>query len=216
VAFADDFGKSGWHVIRRHARDFGYSASQPTRSNFDIHRGMSSDFHFGPARLGEQTVYGARAPDASPHGISEWSEFMREQGITRVCCLLDQAQLAAFPVSLEGAYKKRFGSDRILVWPVTDHHLCPRWELARIILPFLRAGELAGERVVVHCWGGNGRAGHVLAAWLVAARGVDPRAALAAVEAAGRLPQEAVLTGTATMDELIELLASCQPFLPIP
>jgi hypothetical protein len=35
--------------------------------------------------------------------------------------------------------------------------------------------------------------------------------AIEAVEATGRLPREAVLAGNATLDELIELLASCDP-----
>ena len=55
---------------------------------------MESNFHFGPARSGEQTVYGARTPDASPTNIFEWADFMRAQSVTRVCCLLDAGQLA--------------------------------------------------------------------------------------------------------------------------
>ncbi len=29
-------------------------------------------------------------------GILEWANFMRSQGVTRVCCLLDAGQLAGF------------------------------------------------------------------------------------------------------------------------
>jgi protein-tyrosine phosphatase len=171
---------------------------------------MNSEFHFGPARSGEATVYGARTPGSSLSSILEWSRFMRRRGVTRVCCLLDPEQLADFSVDLEVEYKKQFGADNVLMWPVDDHHLCSQQALTESILPFLRMAELRGERVVVHCWGGNGRAGHVLAAWLVAARGMAPREALDAVQDAGRLPQEAVLAGNATMDELIGLLAACR------
>jgi protein-tyrosine phosphatase len=171
---------------------------------------MSSDFHFGPARNGEPTVYGARAPGSSLNSILEWTRFMHRRGVTRVCCLLDSEQLADFSVDLEAEYKKQFGADRVLMWPVEDHHLCSHQMLIENILPFLRTADLLGERVVVHCWGGNGRAGHVLAAWLVAARSMAPREALDAVQDAGRLPQEAVLAGNATMDELIGLLAACR------
>jgi protein-tyrosine phosphatase len=171
---------------------------------------MSSDFHFGPARNGEPTVYGARAPGPSLTSILEWTRFMRQQGVSRVCCLLDPAQLATFSVDLEAEYKRQFGADRVLMWPVEDHHLCSHQVLIERILPFLRTADLLKERVVVHCWGGNGRAGHVLAAWLVAARGITPQEALEAVQDAGRLPQEAVLAGNATMDQLIELLAGCR------
>jgi protein-tyrosine phosphatase len=172
---------------------------------------MSSDFHFGPARTGEATAYGARAPGPSLNSILEWTRFMRRQGVSRVCCLLDREQVAAFSVDLGAEYKRQFGADRVLMWPVEDHHLCAHEALVENILPFLRTAELLGERVVVHCWGGNGRAGHVLAAWLVAARGMSPQAALEAVQNAGRLPQEAVLAGNATMEELVELLAGCRP-----
>jgi protein-tyrosine phosphatase len=172
---------------------------------------MDSDFHFGPARRGELTAYGARMPDTSLTSILEWANFMRSQGVTRVCCLLDDGQLADFPVNLEAEYKKLFGAARILMQPIADHHLCSGHVLKDRILPFLRAADMDGERVVVHCWGGNGRTGHVLAAWLVAARGLSPLEAIDAVEATGRLPREAILAGNAVLDELIELLMRCRP-----
>ena len=172
---------------------------------------MDSNFHFGPACTGERTAYGARTPDASPTGIFEWAEFMRAQGITRVCCLLDAGQLAGFPVNLEAEYKRLFGATCVLMEAIADHYLCSRQPLRRNILPFLRAADTSGERAVIHCWGGNGRTGHVLAAWLVAGRGLSPMEAIEAVEATGRLPREAVLAGNATFGELIELLASCEP-----
>jgi protein-tyrosine phosphatase len=172
---------------------------------------MSADFHFGPARNGEPTVYGARAPGSSLNSILEWTRFMRRQGVSRVCCLLDPQQLATFSVDLEAEYKRQFGADRVLMWSVEDHHLCSHEALVENILPFLRTADLLGERAVVHCWGGNGRAGHVLAAWLVGARGMPPQEALEAVQDAGRLPQEAVLAGNATWPSLIELLAGCRP-----
>ena len=37
---------------------------------------MDSNFHFGPARSGELTVYGARTPDASAPSIFEWADFV--------------------------------------------------------------------------------------------------------------------------------------------
>ena len=169
------------------------------------------NFHFGSARSGERTAYGARTPDASAASILEWSDFMRARGVTRVCCLLDAGQLAGFPVNLEAEYKRLFGAANVLMESIADHHLCSRHALSARILPFLSAADAAGERAVIHCWGGNGRTGHVLAAWLVAARGLSPMEAIAAVEAAGRLPREAVLAGNATDDELIDLLASCEP-----
>jgi protein-tyrosine phosphatase len=146
-----------------------------------------------------------------PTSIFEWADFMRAQGVTRVCCLLDAGQLAGFLVNLEVEYERLFGATCVLMEPIADHHLCSRQALRGNILPFLSTAGTGGERAVIHCWGGNGRTGHVLAAWLVAARGLSPMEAIEAVEATGRLPQEAVLAGNATLDELIELLASCEP-----
>ena len=172
---------------------------------------MDSNFHFGPARSGERMAYGAQTPEPSTTSIREWADFMRTHGVTRVCCLLDAGQLAGFPVNLETEYRKLFGATHVLMEPIADHYLCSHQALSENILPFLRAADAGGERTVIHCWGGNGRTGHVLAAWLVAARGLSPMEAIEAVEATGRLPQEAVLAGNATLDELIDLLASCQP-----
>lgn len=192
-----------YHAYRRSVPRWGFT----TRHTFA--RRMDSNFHFGPARTGERTAYGARTPDASPIGILEWADFMRAQGVTRVCCLLDATQLAGFQVNLEAEYKRLFGTTSVLMEPIADHHLCSLQALKGNILPFLSIADTGGERAVIHCWGGNGRTGHVLAAWLVAARRLSPREAVEAVEATGRLPQEAVLAGNATFDELIELLTSC-------
>jgi protein-tyrosine phosphatase len=171
---------------------------------------MVERFNFGPAREGEQTMFGARTPEASVPGIHEWITFMRNHGVRRVCCLLDPGQLADYPVDLQTEYEKGFGEGHVLMEAIADHHLCSPRALGERILPFLRNADAAEERTVVHCWGGNGRAGHVLAAWLVAARGLAPMEAIEAVEAAGRRPREAIEAGNSTREELIELLASCQ------
>ena len=110
---------------------------------------MDSNFHFGPARTGERTAYGARTPDASPAGILEWADFMRSQGVTRVCCLLDAGQLAGFPVNLEAEYKRLFGATCVLMEPIADHHLCSRQALRRNILPFLRTAD-TGVMAALH------------------------------------------------------------------
>ena len=114
---------------------------------------MDSNFHFGPAQSGERTAYGARMPDASPTGIFEWADFMRSQGVTRVCCLLDAGQLAGFPVNLEAEYKRLFGETCVLMEPIADHHLCLRQALRGNILPVLSTADTGSERAVIHLVG---------------------------------------------------------------
>ena len=57
---------------------------------------------------------------------------------------------------------------------VEDYHLCDHATLERHILPFLHESDQTTTPVLVHCSGGSGRTGHVLAAWLVRYRSMLP------------------------------------------
>jgi Predicted protein-tyrosine phosphatase len=54
----------------------------------------------------------------------------------------------------------------------------------------LESANSKGERVVVHCSGGIGRTGQVLAAWLVSARGLSNKQAIAAVKKLAEIPMK--------------------------
>jgi protein-tyrosine phosphatase len=168
-------------------------------------------FNFGPASQNERIVHGSQKPGFSQQAIEEWAQFMLDGGIKRVCCLLDPSQLRSYSSDLGSAYERHFGKGNICMAPITDYHLCEASALHGQILPFLRESDESGRPVVVHCWSGNGRTGHILAAWLVAARGRDPMQAISTVEATGRKPREAIHAGNATLEELRQLLASCTP-----
>jgi protein-tyrosine phosphatase len=142
--------------------------------------------------------------------VDEWMQFMCGSGISHVVCLLAEAQLAYYaglPGGLVATYRAAFGAERVLHQPIDDFHLAAADELA-LVLRFMEEAVATGGRVVVHCSGGYGRTGHVLAAWLVR-RGYAPDDALAAVETAGRTPRDAVNAGAATEEGLLRLLAQC-------
>ena len=71
----------------------------------------------------------------------------------------------------------------------------------------------------VHCAGGIGRTGQILAAWLIAKRGFDRKLAIATVKQSGRNPDEAVIAAPfmgrnpwQVATEIRTLLAECSHF----
>jgi protein-tyrosine phosphatase len=160
---------------------FAYQLSKPARG-------------FAPASLGEPTVFGARRPGfplpvVSSSMVDMWIQFMHSQQIARVVCLLPQRQLARYRGLLQ-AYTGSFGASNVCWSPIEDFKLADATALTHVILPFLAHADQQQERVVVHCSGGIGRTGHVLAAWLVSFRGMSNERAIQAVRQTGRNPCE--------------------------
>ena len=157
-------------------------------------------YKFAAASPSETIVFGSARPGYSSNQVNEWIEFMQTQDIKGVCCLLSQTQLDGY-LDLLGIYRQKFGLDRVCWSPIEDFQLADRQTLIQQILPFLAItprglreanADEQNEKVVVHCSGGIGRTGHVLAAWLVAERGLSNKAAIATVKQTGRNPYEAV------------------------
>jgi protein-tyrosine phosphatase len=149
-------------------------------------------YKFSAASENEPIVFGSARPGYSDEKVNEWIEFMQSQAIKRVCCLLPESQLARYSNLLD-VYRQAFGIDQICWAPIEDFHLAAPEILMHQILPFLAAANQNYEKVVVHCSGGIGRTGHVLAAWLVAGRGLSNKDAIAAVKQTGRNPYEAII-----------------------
>ena len=158
-------------------------------------------YRFWPASPEDLIVYGAQGPS---NDVEEWISFMQRQGIERVCCLqLERPDLGTI-------YETGFGKDNVKDAPIEDLHLSSLSTLRRIILPFLQDSYVQNRRVVVHCAGGKGRTGHVLAAWLVFHNDLLPAEAISVVEQTGRDPREAVRVKNATEAELLNLLRECK------
>lgn len=149
-------------------------------------------YNFASASDNESIVFGSARPRYRREQVDKWVKFVQTRGIQRVCCLLTDAQLRRYDRLLD-VYRQAFGSDRVSWAPIEDFQLAKRDMVIHQILPFLAAAEQEKERVVVHCSGGIGRTGHILAAWLVAGRGFSTRAAITTVRAAGRNPYEAAI-----------------------
>ena len=168
-------------------------------------------FKFASAAPSERTVFGAQRPGYDYHSVGqemivEWTDFMQASGIRRVCCLLPEEQLAYYRTDLLASYRKSFGSQNVCHVEVQDLHLIDLPNLEETILPFLRDSDRDGAPVVVHCSGGSGRTGHVLAAWLVRERLIPLAEAIALLRKTMREPYEAVLTGNATQEQMISLI----------
>jgi protein-tyrosine phosphatase len=161
---------------------------------------IEMDWNFGPAKLGEPTVFGAAAPGGSvlsarsERDVRCWLDLLRTRGIRRVCCLLTDHELQRWEgLDLLALYRSELGEDRVLHAPVAGNVTCSERLFLRKILPFLWTAERADDRVLVHCMAGVCRTGQVLAAWLVAARRCYPVQAVDAVTStrAWRNPLEA-------------------------
>ena len=172
-------------------------------------------FKFKLAARDETIVFGAERPGYPSSSVDEkvvqdWIIFMKNQDIKRVCCLLSQEQLDYYEEDLLAIYRREFGKENVCWAPVEDYHLADTHMLKERILPFLAESDVNKERVVVHCSGGIGRTGHILAAWLVYGRQFEIEDALSEVTAMGRNPFEAVEFGTATQSQLYTLLSECR------
>jgi protein-tyrosine phosphatase len=151
-------------------------------------------FRLGPAGGDEEIVFGACRPGyPSRHVeqfiVDEWTDFLKRNGISRVCCLLESDQLSYYPNDLIESNRRSFGERNVCHAPLKDRHICDG-TLHTVVLPFLHDSHSRHLPVAVYCSGGSGRTGQVLAAWLINARRMTFENAIAAVKSSNRNPCE--------------------------
>ena len=101
--------------------------------------------------------------------------------------------LARYPIDLLEVYRQKFGNEYVLWQPIKDFQLPQSSMLIEQIIPFLICSEENQQKVVVHCSGGIGRTGIVLASWLVARRRFSNQEAIFTVKQNRRNPHEAII-----------------------
>ena len=69
-------------------------------------------YKFYLASEGEPIVFGSARPEYTNEGVNEWLEFMQNQDVRRVCCLLSKSQLRRYPHLLD-VYRQTFGFDQV-------------------------------------------------------------------------------------------------------
>jgi protein-tyrosine phosphatase len=149
-------------------------------------------YKFAAASADESIVFGSARPGYTDEQVNQWIEFMLDRDIRRVCCLLTKKQLDRYP-DLLSSYQQAFGKERVCWAPIEDFSLVTPEIMIDRILPFLAMADKRQEKVVVHCSGGIGRTGQILAAWLVAGRGFDYESVIITVQQTGRNPYEAII-----------------------
>ncbi|NEQ27657.1 MAG: protein phosphatase [Microcoleus sp. SIO2G3] len=174
-------------------------------------------YRFAPASPIDSTVFGASRPGYKFAELQAWLTFMQAQNIRRVCCLLEDKSIDRYESDLRATYQQNF--DRVCWSSIADFQIADANQLIETILPFLAAADRARVRVLVHCGGGIGRTGQVLAAWLVIRHGFSNAEAIATVRRTGRNPYEAAIAAPllgrnpiATMRQLQALLDSARSF----
>jgi len=174
---------------------------------------------FGPVWEGDTLVFGSQRPgygltEIPNSKVEQWLNYMVNNGIKRVVCLLGASQLD-YERDLLESYSERFGENNVCSAKITDFDICSPELLNEVIIPFLNESVSEGLPTVVHCSFGSGRTGHVLSAWRYYHHGVDVDTSLdTPFGSASRRPLEAVgrfserLGTNITRQDYIDLLES--------
>ncbi|EKX34737.1 hypothetical protein GUITHDRAFT_155640 [Guillardia theta CCMP2712] len=143
-----------------------------------------AQFNFGASSEREgETIHGSERPGSSEdlnkpgaigmEMVEQWAKFMSEQGIKNILCLLNEEEHTFFqsPGYKQSVVQAGFEANKIHLVDVYKEGSAD--EIEKV----LKEAKNAGEKLVVHCSGGEGRTGLVLAYWLTLDCGLDAAAA---------------------------------------
>lgn len=146
-----------------------------------------ASYNFARASDRDDVVYGAARPGArqqrcfnpedkvAVEEVCEWAQFMRGHGVQRVVSLLTASEVDTY---------ERPPAETLAGHFAAVASVDPKAPgAADKLIEALEQAAAANEKVVVHCWGGGGRTGQALAAWLVRHHGMPPEEAGQLVEA---------------------------------
>ena len=130
--------------------------------------------NFGPVSSRDNTLYTACRPGNPPgktdavsnEAVQEWIHFMKDSGVSKVVCLLDDNEYANYDMDLCKQYCA--GGLQVFCQEMRAEGASAK------INEYIESAAKKGEKVVAHCTGGVGRAGRVGAGWLVHRYGLTP------------------------------------------
>jgi len=132
----------------------------------------------------DSTAYGSERPGMNNEwnfmnsipdsAVDEWVAHMKSNGISRVISLLSAKELTFYTTPLEELYHRAFGKS----W--RELNLRKEGALEKA-MQYLDDAADNGEKVVIHCSGGQGRTALILASWLVHKYGLTPEEAVTEV-----------------------------------
>lgn len=130
-------------------------------------------FNFSKVSSRDALAFGSARPgfpskEASQEEITAWSAFMKVKGIKRVLSLLGDDEKTYYKVDIDAAMIAEFGAanyTRISVFSP---------DARDVLSGALNTAREAGDTIVMHCSGGEGRAALAMGLWLVDGYGLAP------------------------------------------
>ena len=97
-------------------------------------------YKFAPASADESLVFGSARPGYTDEQVRRWIEFVIDQDIQRVCCLLTKQQLDRYG-DLLNDYRQAFGMGQVCWAPIEYFSSVTPEMLIDRILPFLATAD---------------------------------------------------------------------------